>query len=142
MPASEPTQAKSPQGRTRMAPRATFSSASAASRASPSKTAPPRMPARWPPRYSSQARDAPEVRMVDSSNPGTASRSGRTSTSTGSALVRRWTASVLASFNRDLLECQVDVDALAPPHQLHDPEDDEAAHEPADEDGEAVGRVA
>src|SRR5438270_14007493 len=100
------------------------------------------MPARWPPRYSSQARDAPEVRMVDPSNPGTASRSGRTSTSTGSALVRRWTASVLASFNRDLLECQVDVDALAPPHQLHDPEDDEAAHEPADEDGEAVGRVA
>src|SRR5215213_8012267 len=47
-----------------------------------------------------------------------------------------------ASLDRDLLECEVDVDALLASHQLHDPEDDEAADEPPDQHREAVGSVA
>src|SRR5215208_2796638 len=47
-----------------------------------------------------------------------------------------------SSLDRDFLEGEVDVDALLTTNQLHDPKDDEAAGEPADQHREAVASMA
>src|SRR6266498_2364192 len=76
------------------------SSASSASSARPSESAPPITPERWPPKYSSQESGAPEVRTVAGVRPGTTSIAGRTSTSTGSAAHMRSSASAFACSRR------------------------------------------
>src|SRR6266508_3534693 len=76
------------------------SSASSASSARPSESAPPITPERWPPKYSSQESGAPEVRTVAGVRPGTTSIAGRTSTSTGSAAHRRSRAPAFACSRR------------------------------------------
>src|SRR4051812_35497840 len=100
MPATEPTQPWSWQAATWISPPSSRRTASSSSAARPSYTAAPTMARRWPPVYASHGRGAPDVRIVVGVMPGTTSRAGRTSTSTGSAVHMRWAASALASRRR------------------------------------------
>src|SRR5258706_8866028 len=89
-----------------MRPAARAASASAASLASPSKSAPPMTALRCPPVYALHGMGAPEVRMVSPVMSGTISRAGRTSTSTGSAAHIRSAARALAAARRSVISAR------------------------------------